>query len=83
MRISILDQATFGLVLGRHATVAGGQLPLPTFGMCLEVEGIDGFEDEPRNQYMKQPNPTNGVGTHNQAGFQDNYKKKHPRQIGY
>lgn len=84
LRISILDQNTFDLIIGRTATaVANSYRPLPTWGMCLEVEGVDGFEDEPRLQQLNQPNPTNGDGTMNQAGFQDSYKNKEKRQIGY
>lgn len=84
IRISILDQNTFSLVLGRHNTVGAGQLPLPTFGMCLEVEGVDGFEDEPRLQNTLGANPTNGMGTGYQQGFQDTFKKgKNYSQIGF
>ena len=83
IRISILDQATFGLVMGRTAATAGGVLALPVFGMLLEVEGVDGFEDEPRLQGGLGANPTNGLGTGNQQSFKDNYKKKQFNQIGY
>jgi hypothetical protein len=82
VRISIIDQATFELVLGSTAAAPANFIALPTWGMCLEVEGVDGFEDDPRSQYMKQPNPTNGINTMNHSGFQDSYKKKPFRQIG-
>lgn len=87
IRISILSQSTFGLVIGRKAHGAGAgavvALPLPTFAMCLEIEGVDGFEDEPRHQFTLGANPTNGLGTGYQQNFQDDHKKKHFNQIGY
>jgi hypothetical protein len=70
------------IVVGSTAGAPAAFIALPTWGMCLEVEGVDGFEDEPRDQYMKQPNPTNGINTMNHSGFQDSYKKKPFRQIG-
>jgi hypothetical protein len=88
LRIEIIDQASFELVVGVAAApavpTANPTTALPAWGMCLEIEGVDGFEDEPRHQFMKQPNPTNGQGTAFQSGFQDSYKKgtTGPRQVG-
>ncbi len=81
IRISILDQATFSLVQGR--TGGAGQIALPNWAMCLEVEGVDGFEDEPRLQNTLGANPTNGLGSGYHQDFKDDYKKKHFNQIGY
>jgi hypothetical protein len=91
LRIEIIDQASFELVVGVAGVPLGAGIPtpppitaLPAWGMCLEIEGVDGFEDEPRHQFPKQPNPTNGQGTAFQSGFQDSYKKgtTGPRQVG-
>ena len=83
IRISILDQATFELVLGSTAAAPNNFIALPTFGMCLEVEGVDGFEDPVRHGLTLGANPTSGLGSGNHQGFTDNYGKKHPRQIGF
>jgi len=89
VRIKIIDQAYFETVIGDisrpTAVPPRGISPLPPWTMCLEIEGIDGFEEFDMNAPQAKPNPTNGINTMNHSGFVDNnnYNSGGNGQIGY
>ena len=82
LRVEIRDAGSTKLVSGGWNAASGaGFRSLPPFNLCLEVEGIAGYEEFPVPKPQIQPNLTNGVGTGNQFGFSDGDtrpKKKKP-----
>ena len=84
LRVEIRDAGSTKLVSGGWAPAPGNGAAfrsLPPFNLCLEVEGIAGFEEFPVPVPQIQPNLTNGVGTGNHFAFSDGDnrpKKKKP-----
>tara|TARA_R110000822_G_scaffold112325_6_gene243247 strand:+ start:1138 stop:1977 length:840 start_codon:yes stop_codon:yes gene_type:complete len=94
IRVDIVDQLYFELVIGdvARAAVPGppaipahGIRPLPPWGMCIEIEGIDGFEEFDMPMARPEPLPTGGINTMFQSGFHDSnkYGGGGNGQIGY
>jgi hypothetical protein len=81
IRIEIRDAINMEYCYG--GIFAAGAAALPDWTMCLEIEGLDGFEEFPVARRGAQPNPTNGMGTGNQAGFHDTGRKASHRSVGY
>ena len=72
IQVSIRSTIGWKLVSGGWNVGAGiGLRALPNWTMCLEVEGIDGFEEFAMSIPRAPPLMTNGVNTANQAGFVD------------
>ena len=72
LRVDIRSTITWALVSGGWNGALGiGFRALPNWTMCLEVEGIDGYEEFPMSIPRAPPIMTNGVNTTNQAGFAD------------
>jgi len=87
VRIKIIDQAYFEPVVGDVARAAGPTpiRPLPPWTMCLEIEGIDGYEEFPMPAPQAKPISTGGINTMFQSGFHDTnkYRGGGNGQIGY
>ncbi len=88
VRIRIVDQSYFETVIGdipRAGPPARGISPLPPWTMCIEIEGIDGYEEFDMEAPRPAPLPTNGINTMNHSGFHDSnkYGGSGNGQIGY
>ena len=77
LRVEIRDAGSTRLVAGGWAGLPVGinYRSLPPFNLCLEIEGIAGYEEFPVLKPQIQPNLTNGIGTGNQFGFTDGDKR--------
>jgi hypothetical protein len=74
VRIKIIDQAYFETVVGDVERGGNPIRPLPPWTMCLEIEGIDGFEEFDMPAPQPKPIPTGGINTMFQSGFHDSNK---------
>lgn len=81
VRIRVVDQAYFETVIGDIPRAGRGISPLPPWTMCLEVEGVDGFEEFDMAAPPAAPLVTNGMNTMNHAGFGSGHGGN--KQIGY
>lgn len=91
IRVDIVDQLYFELVIGAPQVPVvipnpGSPIrPLPPWGMCIEIEGIDGYEEFDMPMARPEPLPTGGINTMFQSGFHDSnkYGGGGNGQIGY
>ena len=73
--VSLRDIMNDDIIIATPNAIGGAARPIGSWVCCLEIEGVDGYEECIHGAEHSAPIATNGLNNQNHMGFQNNNKR--------